>query len=54
MQKLIGMDVVKQKKALNRQGRGQVSYFSIKQTAKANQLLKALGKAADRKKVCRP
>jgi len=50
LQKLVKVGVVEQKKALNRHGRGQVFYFSIKQTAKTRQLVKAIGKAAGKKR----
>src|SRR4051812_30236204 len=45
LEKLERVGVLKKKKTLNRQGRGQAHYFSIKQTARTKRLMKAIEKS---------
>ncbi len=50
LEKLLDVKVVGKRRALNQSGRGHVLHFFVKQNAKTKQLLKALDKAAKKKR----
>lgn len=50
LKKLLDVRVIERKKILNKQGRGYAWQLSIKDNARTRRLVKAIGRAADRKK----
>ena len=50
LQKLLDLKVIRKRQALNKGGRGYVMHFHVTQNAKTKQLLKALDKAARKKR----